>query len=342
MLWWSVAMGLALAGAPPGAKRSKSPPPAAIDHLALDVWSGSAVDMHGDRLLVVDAGTYAVLSPVDGLLLGEVHEGPRKDKGPNPHLVEVRGGALTADRALLWSMQTAYAADGADGHAVLRAVATSNVRLRTAAMAPDGERFAVAWDNALALYERDGSVWWRQHEVTDTGPVRGVAHTGDRVITSSGNGLQVRARSDDWSVEGEVRIEEGHLIAFAADPHRIAALVADTGWWRVEVFDADAGWARSAVLELEEPDLTSTGAAKVDVQGDRILVGLPGVGRECGRAWLFEKERRRWRYRRVDDPGGCEVVLFGSAVALGEDTLAVGAAGFQQTPRLYLFASAPR
>lgn len=129
--------------------------------------------------------------------------------------------------------------------------------------------------------------------------------------------------------------------------------MADFGFGSAYVFERNQGgidaWGLVKTLSASDSPIFANFGFSVAILEDRIVAGAPGVESDAGAAYVFERDfggADNWgEVAKLTASDGLSGDRFGSSVALGPDTLAVGAprrdeAGLN-TGAVYLFASVP-
>jgi hypothetical protein len=161
---------------------------------------------------------------------------------------------------------------------------------------------------AAYVFRRVGTSWIEEAKL-----VASDAEVGDRfgaALAVSGNRIVVGAPGEDTLAQ-----EAGAVYVFDRGP---------------------AGWSETAVVRAGDGFADQYFGAAVAVDGDRLAAGgpirFPDAGAPPGAAYVFERTGPAWtQAAKVEASPAVNGDLFGWAVALGGDTLAVGVPEFDGT-----------
>jgi FG-GAP repeat len=138
---------------------------------------------------------------------------------------------------------------------------------------------------------------------------------------STGRGLSYERIGQSISADAQTLVSGSAFAASIFGP--------ETG--RAYVFESQgSSWNFSQVLEPPDTEVEQRFGSAVAVQGDRIVVGsiwnVINQEFDAGSAYVFEKTARSWQFlQKLSAETPSEFALFGSAVAISGDWIAVGA-----------------
>ncbi|MFF2494874.1 FG-GAP repeat protein [Agromyces sp. NPDC058064] len=275
---------------------------------------------------------------------------------PNGDADEIDFGAVyvyEADGSGGWAERKLTASDGAAGDQFGNAVAVSGDRIVVGAPSDDDRGTG---SGSVYVFEADGSGEWAEHKLTASDGEsndwfgHAVAVSGDRIVVgapfdddgASGSGSVYVFEPDGsggWSEQkvtasdGAADDTLGYSVAVSGD--RIVAgarLDDDRGpeSGSAYVFEADGsgGWAEQK-LTASDGAASDTFGFAVAVSGGRIVVGSrldDDSGDASGSAYVFEADGSGgWAEQKLTASDGAELDMFGHAVAISGDRIAVGA-----------------
>jgi MYXO-CTERM domain-containing protein len=227
------------------------------------------------------------------------------------------------------------------------------------AVSIDGD--TAVWSDGTAVgvkvYVRSGTTWTEQATLTDTRWSDGVAVIGDTIALGSSSGVRLFSRSGTtWAeqtplVTWPTGSECQSSVSLAIDADLVVAGCTSasgtgSGTEGVHVFArSGTAWAEQDTLTYGGTETFSGFGASVAVSGSTIVVGAPNdnVGAAwSGSAYVFERSGTTWAQQAqlpVSNPRS--QLLFGAAVAVSGDVIAVGAPQSTNTlappGRTYLF-----
>jgi len=175
---------------------------------------------------------------------------------------------------------------------------------------------------------------------------RGVSLSGDRALVGASHGdgrsrgtgaaYVFRRVGTSWAQEAWLRASDGdrndafgQSVALdgqtaAVGAHRDGDRGAESG--AVYLFEGGStGWTRTAKLVPSDGATGDHFGWSLDLEGDRLVVGAPHRGGR-GAAYVFGRSGSGWRREAVlTAPAGSEADFFGFSVAVGGNTILVGA-----------------
>jgi len=145
-----------------------------------------------------------------------------------------------------------------------------------------------------------------------------------------------------WTQEGKLTASDavasdnaGHVVALDGDTAVVGSLNADLGVnfgnaGAVYVFKrTGTTWAQQAKLTASSSGRNARFGTSVDIDGDKVIVGAPGVvvgiARDAGLAYVFTRSGSTWSQSAIlSAPDIAQSDLFGSSVAISGSTAVVG------------------
>jgi hypothetical protein len=293
------------------------------------------------------ASTNKVSQPLPSLRGAEAVE-RLKEEGLYNSLAE----AVAATDPLIVQQAKLTANDGAAGAAFGTAVAISG---DTAVIGAPHASVAAADQGSVDVFVRSGRSWTRQARLTAVGGAASghfgasVAVSGDLLVAGApdeninanmGQGsAYVFARSGaTWSQQQRLTDDDGaanyHIgasVAISTDTIMIGATGVDGYKGSVYIFALAGGiWSRQKNIAAPDGAARDNFGASVAIGADTIVVGAPnhniGSNTNQGSAYVFALSGGDWSYQQtLTAPDGAARDNFGASVAIGADTIVVGA-----------------
>ncbi|MSR61633.1 MAG: PKD domain-containing protein [Planctomycetes bacterium] len=206
----------------------------------------------------------------------------------------------------------------------------------------DGDTLAFSTWGHIEIFRRQGAVW-NSEQVMDFSSARAIALSGDTLVLSNpyedqageawvGKAQIYERNAGVWNLVQELLPSSpvsysffGTGVALEGDTLAVAqdAWYSDVGYGSVHVFVRAGGvWTRQA--EWPCPLVWSDIATCMALDGERLLVGVPGFLTNPGQAFLYERTGSTWnQIQRFAQGDGTQWDIFGWFLALDGGTVVI-------------------
>ncbi|MEK7830022.1 MAG: FG-GAP repeat protein, partial [Acidobacteriota bacterium] len=252
-------------------------------------WSQQQKLVDG-ALIAQDSFGYAVAISGDTIVVGAPYDDIGSNEGQGSAYVFTRSGTT-------WSQQQKLTAgDGTANSSFGDAVAISGNTLLVGA---SGYQVATG---AAYVFTRSGATWSQQQKLT-----------GSEVLSRFGQSVALDSGSANTAVIGAHYENNGQGAAFV-------------------FVRSGSSWSQQQKLTVADASVQPYFGFDVAIYGETVVIGAPhdsfGNQNDRGSAYVFTRSGATWsQQQKLIDVGGYQANLFGRSVALGADTILVGAPG---------------